>query len=280
MNLTKTFTALGCSLVVTAAGCQVEKSLGDLPSDQGTLLGGGGESGEGSTSSGGSALGSGGTTADAGRDSSGGTTADAGKGGSAGTTPEAGAPSTGATGGTGSSGTGSNSTGGSAGKGGGCNSPHGSPPVVSEDAPGCPCNENEPDACVFDRSTQPYWEIAFTCAEGRWRMVEDGACYPQGDGGARCVVDNHIYWSGGEQSVPDPFSCNTCACTDGKVNACTEIGCSEPCPPGTVAGERCMRCGTEDACLDLETGCFPTCTNNDDCDFACVGGMCVEQICL
>jgi hypothetical protein len=280
MNLTKTFTALGCSLVVTAAGCQVDKSLGDWPSDQGTLLGGGGESGEGSTSSGGTAIGSGGTTADAGRDSSGGTTADAGKGGTAGTSPEAGAPNTGAT-----AGTGSNPTGGTGGGDGGggaptCISPFQDPTLgFPDNAVGCPCSDEEA-VCVWDRSDRPYWMKGFVCSDGYWTQVDDGPCLePPAADGWRCTVDNQIYASGSDRSIPDPFSCNTCQCVDGELEACTEIGCEEPCPVGTVPGQRCMQCGDEEgaACSDTETGCFPPCTSDQDCDgFKCRDGVCTE----
>jgi hypothetical protein len=282
MNSSKTFSLLGCSLMLTAFGCEVQQSLGDLPADESTLTGGGGEAGAGTEPTGG-------TDASGGTSSSGGT--GAGSGGSApvagnGGSQDAGAPNTagtgadgGTTGSTGGSGGTGTAGGSSGGKGGGCNSPYGSPPVVSDDAPGCPCEENEPDTCTYDRTQTPYWQIAFTCSpDGEWIAVEDGACFPQGDGGASCVVDNQHYWSGSDQSIQDPFSCNTCGCSNGRL-LCTEIGCEDPCPSGTAPGVSCLQCGDTDACLVVETACFPTCADNEDCDgpARCIEGICRQS---
>lgn len=46
------------------------------------------------------------------------------------------------------------------------------------------------------------------------------------------------------------------------------------CAPGTAWGESCTSCGPTDACLKLETGCYPTCSGACDGGVPCVGGLC------
>jgi hypothetical protein len=81
--------------------------------------------------------------------------------------------------------------------------------------------------------------------------------------GTDCIVNGVKYASGA--TVPDPFSCNSCSCEDGAITICTEIGCSIPCPEGTIAGSGCAECGPVGGCPAVETGCMPVCSTDDDC---------------
>jgi hypothetical protein len=110
-----------------------------------------------------------------------------------------------------------------------------------------------------------------------------GFCSPSGvcediydAGGASCLVNGKVY-PHGATGIKDPFSCNSCQCSDGRLG-CTEIGCQTPCPPDTTHGERCALCGFADGCDVIETGCLPvcdgTCPNAGD---ACVNGVCTMQ---
>lgn len=94
---------------------------------------------------------------------------------------------------------------------------------------------------------------------------------------AACEVDGVVYPSG-STGIGDPLSCNTCSCTDGDVNACTEAGCPEPCPDGTVFGMDCARCGPVDNCEIVRTGCLQACEDGADCERgSCSGGVCLER---
>jgi len=108
---------------------------------------------------------------------------------------------------------------------------------------------------------------------------------PFSGGFAACEVDGQVYPHG--SSVPDPYSCNGCLCDDGTPTACTEIGCSEQCPPGTSPGQECVACGPTDACEVIHTGCLPECLTTEDCEVGeCLGGgqngnplVCLTMIC-
>jgi len=94
--------------------------------------------------------------------------------------------------------------------------------------------------------------------------------------GSACEVNGIVYpdgWTG----VPDPTSCNTCSCSDGSIDACTEADCPEPCPEDTVRATDCTACGPTDACLVVRTECLPACDNQDDC--AEHGGFCSQGAC-
>lgn len=100
-----------------------------------------------------------------------------------------------------------------------------------------------------------------------------GVCVTDSDPteGIACRVGGMTYQHG-SVDIPDPFSCNTCECRDGRLS-CTEIGCPTPCPDGRVAASSCSACGPTDECLEIETGCFPSC--DDACTGTCVDGACV-----
>lgn len=100
-----------------------------------------------------------------------------------------------------------------------------------------------------------------------------GVCVTDSDPKERvaCRVDGLTYQDG-SIDVPDPHSCNTCECRDGRL-ICTEIDCPEPCPEGTVAARSCVECSPADSCLAIETGCFPSCSAT--CRGTCVDGACV-----
>jgi hypothetical protein len=94
---------------------------------------------------------------------------------------------------------------------------------------------------------------------------------------ADCMVEGARYDHG--ESIPDPFSCNTCVCDNGLVSACTEIACAEPCPTGTGPGYSCGECGVADDCHAVETRCFTQCNEDAPCinlELACEDGICVN----
>lgn len=97
------------------------------------------------------------------------------------------------------------------------------------------------------------------------------------ESGKACEVDGLTY-PDGWTSVPDPFSCNTCECIDGEVNACGQSGCVQDCPAGTAPGTTCAVCGPTDACLVVETGCLPKCEPNDAIPCS-NGGVCLNGLC-
>jgi hypothetical protein len=91
---------------------------------------------------------------------------------------------------------------------------------------------------------------------------------------AACEVEGVVYPSGSED-VGDPTSCNTCACEDGELTACTDVACPEPCQAGTTFGVSCAQCGPTDACEVVRIGCLPSCKGEADCSTgACVAGVC------
>ena len=106
----------------------------------------------------------------------------------------------------------------------------------------------------------------------------DGRCRDLGENARGCKVAGEIY-ADGESGVPDPTSCNTCTCQNGELS-CTEINCPSPCPDGEALGTQCGVCGPTDACLVVEHGCFPTCTDDcDEMDAFCHQGLCLTNIC-
>jgi Kunitz/Bovine pancreatic trypsin inhibitor domain len=105
------------------------------------------------------------------------------------------------------------------------------------------------------------------------------ACAPATDAGkaaAACKVGALVYPSGAD-GIDDPFSCNTCVCSDGQL-ACTEIGCPEPCPTDTKPGTSCAACGPVDNCEIVEHGCFRACSDSIECT---VPGydLCLNDVC-
>lgn len=97
-----------------------------------------------------------------------------------------------------------------------------------------------------------------------------------GTEGASCKVDGVVYPHGATE-VPDAASCNTCRCTNGQLDACTELPCPNSCPRNQDFGTQCAECGPVDECLVVEHGCFEVCDGDGDCrDGACVDGVCVR----
>jgi hypothetical protein len=92
-----------------------------------------------------------------------------------------------------------------------------------------------------------------------------------------CKVGDQVFPSGGQGSIQDPHSCNTCSCIDGQL-ACTEIGCSQECPPNAAPSTSCEACGPADGCDILQHGCFVVCSDSSACvgtEFSsCIGGLC------
>lgn len=93
--------------------------------------------------------------------------------------------------------------------------------------------------------------------------------------GQACQVDDIVY-PDGWSNVPDPTSCNSCACVDGRIDMCTDIACEEPCEEGTVRATDCTACGPTDACLVVRTGCLPECDDQNECTN---GGLCSGGVC-
>ena len=93
-----------------------------------------------------------------------------------------------------------------------------------------------------------------------------------------CKVGNDVYASGASR-VPLPGDCNTCTCSDGKLEPCTKVKCNGPgCPAGTRLGTTCAQGGTADGCVIVETACLPSCKQDDECRAAgysrCMDGLC------
>jgi len=103
-------------------------------------------------------------------------------------------------------------------------------------------------------------------------------CAPElASNGPACKVGDQVFPSGGSGSIADPHSCNTCSCLDGQL-ICTEIGCSQECPPNAAPSTSCAACGPADGCEILEHGCFVVCSD----DSACAGtefGSCLSGLC-
>jgi hypothetical protein len=97
---------------------------------------------------------------------------------------------------------------------------------------------------------------------------------------ASCKVGGTVYASG-TGNIKDPYSCNTCQCTNGALG-CTKMMCPEDCPPNSAPGESCASCGPTDACEVVEIGCLPTCDTSTDCNgtgyFMCFDNVC-KNVC-
>jgi hypothetical protein len=96
---------------------------------------------------------------------------------------------------------------------------------------------------------------------------------------ASCRVGDTVY-PHGSSGIPDPFSCNTCDCVQGRLE-CTLIGgCDIPCPAGTQPGTSCDNCGPADECYQSFHGCLPQCDDSEDCAGMtfCFDGLC-RMIC-
>ena len=157
-----------------------------------------------------------------------------------------------------------------------CFSPTQSPELaLDEPDAGCVCSDEE-SQCVSTRYQGRAWDVALICAEGRWRSVEDGPCYPPVATRAACVGDGRRYADGA--TIPDPQSCTTCPGDDGQGTACPEIGGADPCPSGTGAGTSCAACGPTDACEAIETACLVSCGGDAACTdpshSLCIDGLC------
>jgi hypothetical protein len=122
--------------------------------------------------------------------------------------------------------------------------------------------------------------------ENRYATLQEceTACGVPSGSRTACLVDGAEYADG--STVPDPFSCNSCTCDGGAISACTEIGCSTPCPEGTTPGESCAECGPVGGCAVMETACLPVCGNNDECTTPgydlcdAEAGHCIRMACL
>jgi hypothetical protein len=94
--------------------------------------------------------------------------------------------------------------------------------------------------------------------------------------GRACLGPEYAYPSG-DDTFPDPTSCNTCLCEDGSVTACTDIACDRPCPDGTEVGSDCGYCGPTSMICDIpRIACLPSCETGDDC---AGGATCQDDVC-
>jgi hypothetical protein len=91
-----------------------------------------------------------------------------------------------------------------------------------------------------------------------------------------CEVSG-ITYPDGWSPVPDPTSCNSCSCSAGQLDGCSEADCPEPCPGDTVRATDCAACAPNDACEVVRTDCLPACDNQEDC--AASGGFCSDGAC-
>lgn len=93
--------------------------------------------------------------------------------------------------------------------------------------------------------------------------------------GAGCQTDDGIFPSG--SPMPDPFSCNTCECNDGKVQSCTEIGCPKECPANSEPALGCLDC-VDGKCRLAHYACF-TSLYVDCYDSGCFAtSACADQL--
>lgn len=196
-------------------------------------------------------------------------------GGSGGATPGSGGsiPGTGGTGGT------APGTGGALGGAGGGGGGGGSDDACALPFEGGPC---EAAILVYfhNPATERCEPATYGGCGGNGNRFEtfaecESACQVVPTGPA-CEVNDVVY-PDGFTPVPDPVSCNTCTCSAGTLDSCTEALCLEPCPEGSVPGRECASCAPNDACDVVRTGCLPACDAPDDC--AEVGGFCDEGAC-
>jgi hypothetical protein len=104
--------------------------------------------------------------------------------------------------------------------------------------------------------------------------IMEGHCepvYEPSSNGAGCKVSGVVY-ANGTGNIPDPFSCNTCECLDGRL-LCTEIGCPVACPPDSVEATQCAQCGPADMCEVVEHACLRVCSDS------CESGACIDGVC-
>jgi hypothetical protein len=272
--------------VVLFACMEVEQPLGDSPSagqggSAGTTAGAGtggsavtgGAGGRAAAGTGGSgnAPGSGGSgnassSGGSGNASSSGGSGNApSSGGSASEPGEAGSPPVGGSGGSG----GTTST--------GCYSPS-QPHGALNGAHGCACGAVDEDQCIRVVEGGRQHLLAFSCRNGAWESVEDGACNFMW----ACLIDDRVYEVDGNEGFPSPLDeCNSCGCSANGLS-CTEIGCeAKTCPEGTRLGEACLQCGSPGGCALTEYGCIQTCDDARDCpQGSCVDGICSLQGCI
>jgi hypothetical protein len=196
----------------------------------------------------------------------------------------------------GSGGGGAGSGGGGAGVGGGFHLPDGSMALDAGRAP----DSGSSDICNLTPDTGPcdgaFSRWAWNPMAGACELFSYGGCEGNANNfetpseclqvcapalaskGAACKVGGKVFPSGGSGSVEDPHSCNTCSCLDGQLDACTEIGCPQECPPNAAPSTSCAACGPADGCEILERGCFVVCSD----DSACAGtefGICLSGLC-
>lgn len=139
----------------------------------------------------------------------------------------------------------------------------------------CPCGPSDPPQCVGTRflpDFEPLTQVSMECVDGAWAIVPEGLC----DGGAACQTDDGIFPSG-MVNVPDPFSCNTCECHDGKITSCTEIGCPKVCPENSQPALGCLDC-VDGECHLAHYACFTS--DYVDChDGGCFAtSVCADQL--
>lgn len=159
---------------------------------------------------------------------------------------------------------------------------------LAKDSPtsGCSCSTGEMDACSYSQFTG---YIHASCTGGTWQLgtstlpcascTSDSQCsvYERcvsgtcQSAGVPCSV-NGVLYRDGTDGIPDPFSCNTCTCSNGGYLGCTTVGCleTEECPPGTTPAAICGACGTAGGCAYVITGCRPTCQTDADCELGMV----------
>jgi hypothetical protein len=178
---------------------------------------------------------------------------------------------------------------------GGCWAPNSPEHALADPLNGCFCapEVEGQTACMYTRASG-YFTVA--CTASHWKVAGatnacpckyDEACGYQGkcvnEACARpsCEIDNVSYPAGA--TMPDPFSCNSCTCSEtGTAENCTDAFCPTDCPAGTRGGTSCLQCGPGDACSLQRRGCLGACATNDDCP----GGhcdsnhVCAGEICL
>jgi hypothetical protein len=152
------------------------------------------------------------------------------------------------------------------------------------ESPVCGCeafaNLNSYDSVAAQSLLVAYGECGQDVVCGPCNVAASSRCSPEGvcvtdnepTEGVACRVGNEVYPNGAE-GVPDPTSCNVCSCSDGQL-ICDDADCPKPCPAQTQRATSCAECGPTDACLVVETGCFPSCTDT------CASGFCRAGACV